>query len=689
MEMAQASHAADNMPEPGRIAGPSHALHLRRQGSATVHVPMLIVFMLFCVAFVGVSTTPQARTVDAIHAQGAIVSQQQQQQLAHAKPWMGAGLEGQAKASLLRLAHDHHGPAMQQSNIDEKDRPEEIPREGGVSTSGNDHHVELHLTAWPAAVEDGGDVVITWHGHLDVHEEDYLTLSCGPTIDDGDFLVRKNVTDVDAQANSVRFAGLYMMRCNYTALYFSYQPQQRTHSVVASIEIGMRESFNTPKHGHLALTTKSDAMAIMFNSASKRLPRARYGLSPSELTKVRTGNSTTYEARDMCHAPANQTAQRLFRDPGFMHTVIMSSLQPERRYFYQYGNDEDGWSQIQSFVSPPARTAKNAKFIAYADMGVDGSPAAQSTAMRVYHEVVANGYESFLLHFGDISYARGEGSVWDKFFHIIEPYATRIPYMVSIGNHEYDYVSGGKHDPSGAGKIGNGFHPYWGNYGEDSLGECSVPMFHRWHVPSTGNSIYWYSFDYGGVHVIQLSSEHDWTRGSVQHQWLEHDLKNVDRSITPWVVVTAHRMLYSTQEGLGVNMLVASHFREELEDLLFSNHVNLVLSDELPRGLNLERHDHGHNFTQVGHQHSYERSCPLYHEECVTGGQAPVYIVVGSAGFELATQPFSTTYGEWSVRHANEYGFLRVASSASAMDVEFVLNRNGAVYDHVTLQPWL
>ena len=28
-------------------------------------------------------------------------------------------------------------------------------------------------------------------------------------------------------------------------------------------------------------------------------------------------------------------------------------------------------------------------------------------------------------------YARGQGWVWESFFRMIEPYATRIPYMIS------------------------------------------------------------------------------------------------------------------------------------------------------------------------------------------------------------------------------------------------------------------
>src|SRR5687768_9136088 len=85
---------------------------------------------------------------------------------------------------------------------------------------------------------------------------------------------------------------------------------------------------------------------------------------------------------------------------------------------------------------------------------------------------------NFILHYGDISYALGAGYVWEAFFGLVEPIARRLPYMISIGkvrcdyvsyvtgNHEYDHTSGGDKDPSGASGIG--FHPSWGNYGDDS-----------------------------------------------------------------------------------------------------------------------------------------------------------------------------------------------------------------------------
>ncbi|KAF4324222.1 hypothetical protein JM18_000186 [Phytophthora kernoviae] len=506
------------------------------------------------------------------------------------------------------------------------------------------------LTAIPPLLNDGEDLVVSWSGVKQPHQTDFVGLSCGSKAHDQDFLVKIGVTEAvnrltadDLEGpQSIRFSSLYMMRCNYTVEYFNFQPRGNAFAPLAKVEVGMKEKFSTPKHGHIAFTSHVDEMSVMFNSASNEMPVVK---------------------------PANLTSQQWFRDPGNMHTVILKKLKLGTRYFYKFGSEKDGWSAVYSFMSRPDDSVKNAKFIAYADMGVDSAPAATSTAVRSYQDVM-DGYDSFLLHFGDISYARGHAHMWDEFFHLIEPYATRVPYMVSIGNHEYDYMTGGSKDPSGAaGADGRmDFHPDWANYGEDSSGECSVPMFYRWDAPDNGNSIYWYSYDYGGVHVIQISSEHDWRRGSKQYKWLEEDLKHVDREKTPWIVLTSHRMMYTTQMGEEADYKVSVHFREEVEDLLWEHKVNLML---------------------VGHQHSYERSCAVRNGKCIKDGNGPVHIVVGSAGAGLEEQGFSDKLGEWSVSHMNDWGYLRIESTEQSMSVQFILNRNGVVYDEVTLTPWL
>ena len=194
-------------------------------------------------------------------------------------------------------------------------------------------------------------------------------------------------------------------------------------------------------------------------------------------------------------------------------------------------------------------------------------------------------------------------------------------------------------------------------------------MYRRWTSPNNGNGIFWYSFDYGAVHVVQMSTEHDWTRGSAQYNWLKADLAAVNRSVTPWIVLTGHRMMYTTQMPKGGDYIVSQHMQAELGDLLYAARVNLMLT---------------------GHQHSYERTCPVYNGKCVENGQATVQIVVGSAGAALEDGGFSSSLGPWSIVHedANAYGYCRITATMDSMDVEFVQNVDGTVFDSVSLTPW-
>merc|ERR1712000_324443 len=100
--------------------------------------------------------------------------------------------------------------------------------------------------------------------------------------------------------------------------------------------------------------------------------------------------------------------------------------------------------------------------------------------------------------------------------------------------------------------------------GDDSSGECSVPVYHRFRSPSNGKGVYWYSFDYGNIHVVQISSEHDYTYDSEQWKWLDRDLGATDRTITPFIVVTSHRPMYNS-ENYASDYEVSLHLREALE----------------------------------------------------------------------------------------------------------------------------
>jgi hypothetical protein len=252
---------------------------------------------------------------------------------------------------------------------------------------------------------------------------------------------------------------------------------------------------------------------------------------------------------------------------------------------------------------------------------------------------------------------------------MIRPFATNLPLMISIGNHEYDHLSGGLgKDPSGV-STDNGFQPKWGNFADDSGGECGVPMVKRFQMPSSlpsskypSNSVFWYSYDYANVHTIVVSSEHDLAKGSDQYLFVENDLKTVDRSVTPWIVLESHRPLYEGEGGAHwqEQTQVGEAMRGELEDLLFDYSVDLVLA---------------------GHYHEYHRTCDRLYKGACNSGNGPIHITIGAAGAPLDSFYPATYDNPWTdryIRGVYGYGRLTVASD-TAMHVEFM--RHGAKDD--------
>merc|ERR1712151_1271066 len=117
----------------------------------------------------------------------------------------------------------------------------------------------------------------------------------------------------------------------------------------------------------------------------------------------------------------------------------------------------------------------------------------------------------------------------------------------------------------------------------------------------------WFSYDTGLAHVIFLCSYCAAHNGSLQYEWLAQDLREANRSITPWIVVAFHVPWYTSSEHHG--MSEAAFMRDAMEDLLYNAKVDIVLS---------------------GHVHGYERTKPVYkgEERC----DAPIYIIIGDGG---------------------------------------------------------
>lgn len=565
----------------------------------------------------------------------------------------------------------------------------------------------------------------------------------------------------------------------------------------------------SPSQVHLAVTGRPDEMRVMWKTHSRSCPTTvHYGETsllgrpalPMQL-QHRQGSVRSYSGEDMCASPARDYVY----DTSALHDVVLSDLVPRKWYSYRVAHSK----RIMRFQAPPPPGRKEGfQFLAYGDMGDPHhrqakAPGAKGTVHYVRRDIMAGA--DMVVHVGDLSYANGREYVWNSFMDSIEPAASRAPYMVAVGNHEYDYTrEGGRKessvDPSGA----SDFHPGWGNYGNDSGGECGVSVVNRFTMPgsdlrsslplnsstttigslgraaaadeaglrsgtdaamadteqhrsnsldfssrrsgemssvstaaateqrhaeqqsvpncnsnsSYGRSIssghvagkcqpqlqplltaasaavaivssempagtsegtavsstqqrkrrraanppFWYSFDYGAVHFVAVSSEHDLRHSSDQAKWLRGDLGRVESCVTPWVVLLMHRPMYVVFPHKS-NRVVAEHLRQQLEQTLNDFEVDLVLS---------------------GHVHSYARTCNVLDGNCIPlpdGGTT--HITLGCGGHQLSDVNHQQPV--WLEAAQLHYGYGRITvHDGYDLTFEYVRSMDGKVYDSKT-----
>jgi hypothetical protein len=443
---------------------------------------------------------------------------------------------------------------------------------------------------------------------------------------------------------------------------FNHDDGTSYNNIGISNVVSVKAAF---EHLHLALTGESTEMRVQWTAVSSDgfVEYVALGATwnSAGLRKI-PGVCHTYVANDMCLPPAND--KQSFLDPGMLCEATLIGLIPDALYKYQVSSaNRETVSDVATFrAAPEVNPEYSFSFLVYGDMGT--STAGALTASHCT-QAIQQGGARMIHHFGDLSYARGVGYIWDVWMSMIEPYAKLAPYMIGVGNHDFDYIgtATNPNDPSGDVH----FNPSWFNADEmHSNGECGVPTAKRFHMPaerSAGNGVYWHSYDFGSLHTIMLSTEHYCEPGSKQYAWLERDLAKVDRSRTPWVIIEMHRPMYNNQRYQS-DYTVAQGLQREFEELLVRHDVDLVLA---------------------GHYHSYLRSKRIFLDRA--DDQFGIYhFTVGSAGFPL--DGVGLYEKDWVAFFDDAYGFGRITiANSSAMHWEFIGNTDdnnrGAVLDEV------
>lgn len=58
--------------------------------------------------------------------------------------------------------------------------------------------------------------------------------------------------------------------------------------------------------------------------------------------------------------------------------------------------------------------------------------------------------------------------------------------------------------------------------------------------------IYRYGFDFGCIHVVMMSTEHDYRNTSKQYSFLVSHFETINRTKTPWLIFSGHRSIVCT-----------------------------------------------------------------------------------------------------------------------------------------------
>jgi hypothetical protein len=256
-------------------------------------------------------------------------------------------------------------------------------------------------------------------------------------------------------------------------------------------------------------------------------------LSDTDSCLIEWGLDTTYSGESTITSEYGSRHQ---------HTHTISGLTPGTKYYYRVSSNATikDYVHTGSFVATPVDQAENVKFLVYGD----------TRSYPEDHDTVAAGiistytadpsYQTMLLAAGDlVNQGKNESSWSDEFFDPtytnIQEMLANLSYQAAVGNHE---LGGSDGDLYAA------YFPY--------------PY-------ETGETGYYWSFDYGPVHVAVVSqyAEGDYGSGTnkigaTQLAWLEADLAATDK---PWKFIIFHEPGWSADGGHDNNKEVQDYIQ--------------------------------------------------------------------------------------------------------------------------------
>ena len=205
------------------------------------------------------------------------------------------------------------------------------------------------------------------------------------------------------------------------------------------------------------------------------------------------------------------------------HKYNITGLTPGTKYYYRV--TVGGVQYTGSFLAAPDADAANLKFFMYGDTRTNPSWHDSVCARMIATYTADPAYQTIALHSGDWvergieSYQTSQW--WTYSYTNLMDNVKSIAYAGCIGNHEDD------------GSV-------WAKY---------------WPFPFVASPRYYYSFDYGPVHVTVLDQFTTYTNLSAQYTWLVNDLS---ASTKPWKIIVLHQPGWSAGSYHANNTTVQS-----------------------------------------------------------------------------------------------------------------------------------
>lgn len=364
------------------------------------------------------------------------------------------------------------------------------------------------------------------------------------------------------------------------------------------------------------------------------------------------------------------------------HTVQISGLQPQTKYYYSIGtsvNELVPANNDQYFKTSPIEGTRNPyRFWAIGDAGMsDGNQRAVRDGYLIYNE---NQHVDGWMMLGDNAYGNGINDGNQSCYQTAlfsQMYADLISKTVcwpALGNHDYN-----NHIP---------FSP-------------SPAYFDIFNLPTNGEAgglasgtEKYYSYNYGNIHFIVIDSyDEDRSSTAPMATWLVSDLQ---QTTSEWIIAYWHHPPYTKGSHDSDNPMFidgeCEDMRENILPILEQYGVDLVLN---------------------GHSHSYERSflidshygtsgtltqqmikdngsggnlddCPYQKETTYSKAhKGTVYAVVGSSG-KLSSVSSSWPHPVFSHYDHDNMGSLSITIHKNRLDAEFVTT-TGSVLDQFSI----